>query len=461
MEEVIKTEEKEGLNVFSRTKLLLEQLEQIEQAEKTGNQIITALKENYFGGNIYKGILEKSHLLDKTGKVVPLVPATDNCPEAFCLAPLEKGVKQFNLFNYSPANVFNPGILNFKEKGRGVAFYSLIITPAGKTELFLFRKEEGGEEDEAPERAEEYAFFLNLPSLLLQIIKTERYAEVNKRLKAFTQANAASTLANLYNYVEENFEAIEKIPVYVDIFAQTAAELYDISCKTQEANNRSKNPLKTFKANFDALHAGKYTFKKEKNGALVALMEVKPNSREKYAFNFPAKILLEKAKLVPYFFPTILSDKEKLAFENGQATPFLISLEAKVTSLLETYKTSSTEMRKFATKMKDNRKNSGASVFGKVACMNPLFDRFEEMVQGKDIEETEKIRRKELEDNFAIVGKEITKSLKNTKAEEIFKEEEQRLARLKMLESLLQKTVATMVKLLVQMYKKEVVLNEL
>ena len=59
------------------------------------------------------------------------------------------------------------------------------------------------------------------------------------------------------------------------------------------------------------------------------------------------------------------------------------------------------------------------------------------------------------------MGKEIIKSLKNTKAEEIFKEEEQRLARLKVLESLLQKTVATMVKLLVQMYKKEVVLNEL
>ena len=469
MEEFVKKEEKEGLNVFLKTKNLLGQLEQIAKAEKAGSQIIQALKENYFASNIYRGLLEKSHLLEQGGKVLPLVPATNNCPEAFCLCPLEKGVKQFNLLNYSPINVFNPGILDYKEKGRGVDFYNLIITPTGKTELFLFRKEEGQEEDEELAMMEEYSFFLNLPLLLLQIIKAERYAEVNKRLKAFTQANAGSTLANLYNYVAENLETVAKIPTYVATFAKITEELYDISLKLAEASNRSKHSLKTFKTNFDTRHAENYTFKKEKNGALVAesaafdqrLSDVKRNNSEKHAFNFPAKILLEKAKAVPYFFPAVLSEEEKLAFEKGEATSFLLSLEAKVTSLLETYKTSSTEMRKFATRMKDNRKNSGASVFGKVACMNPFFDRFEEMAKGKDIEETEKIYRQELEAYSAIVVKELKKCLKSTMAEEISKEETARLARLKELETLLQGTAASMVKLLVQMYKKEVVLNEL
>jgi hypothetical protein len=118
-------------------------------------------------------------------------------------------------------------------------------------------------------------------------------------------------------------------------------------------------------------------------------------------------------------------------------------------------------MRKFATRMKDNRKNSSNSVFGKVTCMEPLFDRFEEMAKGKDIKETEKIYKQELENNSAIVVKEIKKCLKSTKTEEIFEEEEARLNRLKELEASLQTTVTTMVKLLVQMYKKEVVLNEL
>ena len=470
MEEFVKVVEKEGLNVFLKTKILLEQLEQIEQAEKAGNQIMATLKENYFAKNIYRGILEQSHLLEPAGKVVPFVPATKHCPEAFCLCPQEEGVRQFNLFNYSPVNVFNTGILDYKEKGRAVDFYNLLITPTGKTELFLFRKEAGQEEeDEEPELAEEYAFFLNLPTLLLQIIKTARYAEVNKRLKAFVQANPVSTLANLYTYVAANLEAVAKIPTYIAAFTEITDELYDISEKLSEASNRSKHSLKTFKANFDTLHAEKYTFKKEKNGALVAesaafgqrLSDVNHKSSEKYAFNFPAKILLEKAKAVPYFFPAVLSEEEKLAFEKGEETSFLLPLKAKVASLLETYKTSSTEMRKFATRMKDNRKNSSGSVFGKVACMNPLFDRFEEMAKGKDVEETEKIYRQELEDYSAMVVKELKKCLKSTMTEEISKEETVRLARLKALEASLQGTATSMVKLLVQMYKKEVVLNEL
>jgi hypothetical protein len=469
MEENLKAGEKEGLNVFSKTKILLEQLEQIAQAEKAGSQIIQAIKENYFASNIYRGILERSHLLEQGGKVVPFVLATNSCPEAFCLCPQEKGVKQFNLLYYSPINVFNPGILNYKEKGRTVDFYNLIITPTGKTELFLFRKEEGQEEDEEPAMAEEYAFFLNLPLLLLQIIKTGRHSEVNKRLKGFIKANASSTLANLYNYVTAEPETVAEILIYVSTFAKITEELYDISLNLADASNRSKNSLKTFKPNFDTRHAEKYTFKKEKNGALVAesaafiqrLNDVNHKSSEKYAFNFPAKILLEKTKAVPYFFPAEISEKEKLAFEKGEETSFLISLEAKVISLLETYKGSSTELRKFATRMKDNRKNSGNSVFGKVACLNPLFDRFEEMAKGKDIEETEKIYKQELENNAAIVLKELTKSLKSTKVEEISKEATARLARLKELETSLQTTVTAMVKLLVQMYKKEVILNEL
>lgn len=389
------------IDIYSKAKALLEQLkigQQIEATKRAWGEKDYAAHPN---GRDYESILKRVGLLDEQNLRLPFIPAQNTAPATFCFQLKRDELKK-----------------NFSFEANDTIFYTLIVGTNGKTILEVFRNNEKVDERYS---YSDYTSFLNLPYLLGQLRAEQELKPVRKNLEKFLRANTTCTLANLYAFAKKNAKAVEKIPEELSAFKQSL-----------EANGRARTEVyqhTTFIPNVfwvkiknygTKTKTIKYSLEEEATGPAARM-----DNHQNYYYpdynlaKFPAKILIKEGVEVPLYLPASF-------FTNKAAKPSEESL-----CLLT-----------FEEKLKDEL--AGYIATGK-----------------SEIKAAEANFRGELEEEFKSIGRALKKFLRKETSEAANSEQKEKMERLEHAEEALRKSTENLTLLLAQLYRKEVVLNNL
>jgi hypothetical protein len=393
-----------SIDIYTKAKNLLEQLKVSKKIEESKKK----LEEEYYvhnpNGRGYESMLKKVGLLDSRNSIIPFINAQNAYPETFCFQPKNDEIKK-----------------SFLEEESDVIFYNLVIPPKGKTILEVFRNNEKVEERY---KYNDYDILLNLPYLLGKIVEEDNFTKVRKNLEKFLSDNPTCTLANLYSFAKKNFKSVNKIP----------EDLLDFEKKLKE-NGRARADVyhhSTFISNVccakfrnygEKTKIIKYSIEEEASGPVLRTELDYQNYYSRYPgyklAKFPAKILIKEKELVLLYLPASFFEDKKT--KPNEDTLCLLSFEDKVKEELAAY-----------------------------------------VASGKsDVKSAEENYRKEREEEFKSIIRALKKFLKFDDSINTNMLQKQKVELLKLSEEVLQKSTDTLANLLAQLYKKEIVLNNL
>lgn len=394
------------VDISSKAKALLAQLKDGKQIEDAKRE----LAERYYAtkpeGSDYASILKKLGLLDNNNcnLLIPFSEAQNAYPETFCLQPEEDALKKTFMFETNDT-----------------IFYNLVVGTNGKTILEVFRNNEKVDERY---NYNDYASLLNLPYLLGKILKDKKAKQVRRNLEKFLRANATSTLANLYTFAKKNFEAVNKIPEVFAVFKQKLEENGRARAEVYRHAIFIPNAFYAKIRNYGTkTKTIKYLLEEEASGPVARTDIDYQNYYYRYSdhqlIELPAKILIKEEALVPLYLPAgFFKDKGTKPSEESLS---LLTFEEKLKDELAAY-----------------------------------------VATGKsDIKAAETNFRKEREEEFKSIGRALKKFLKNEASAETNRLQKEKLELLKLSEEGLQKSTDSLANLLAQLYKKEIVLNNL
>jgi len=405
----VKTIKNKTFDFYGKALALLEQLKVSEQLNTNKKQREAEYYAHNPEGKDYESVLRKLGLLDRHNGIIPFINAQAACPEAFCFQPREDALRQ-----------------SFATEANDTIFYNLVVPPSGKTLLEVFRNDDKVDETY---RYNAYDILLNLPYLLSRIVEEASLKQVRENLESFLKGNATCTLANLYAFAKKDLTRVKEIPATLLAFN---ARLEANGRARTEVYQHAASILEAFWVRIkwygEKIKIAKYSLEAEASGPVFRTEFDYQNYYYRYPkhlvakykqLELPVKILIKEDEIVPLYLPASF-------FEAKEPSPSkeslcLLSLEEKI------------------------KEEVAASV-----------------ATGKSGEhEAETYFREAMVIELKSLTRALKKFLKNEGAEELNRLQKEKLELLKLSEESLQKSTDKLTILLSQLYKKEVVLNNL
>jgi len=405
----MKTIKAKAFDFYCKAQALLEQLKVSEQLETTKKQWEKEYYAHNPEGKDYESTLKKLGLLDRHNLIIPFISAQAACPATFCFQPSEDGLRK-----------------SYINEANDTIFYNLVVPPSGKTLLEVFRNDDKADETY---RYNAYDILLNLPYLLSRIVEEASLKQVRENLESFLKGNATCTLANIYAFAKKDLTRVKEIPATLLAFnaslvanGRARTEVYQHTTSIPEAFwvriKRYGEKVKTAKYSLEAEASGP-VFRTEFDYQNYYYRRPSYKVAKYKQIELPVKILIKENEVVPLYLPASF-------FEAKEPSPSkeslcLLSLEEKIKEEVTAY-----------------------------------------VVTGKgEGEVAEAYFREEMTRELKSINRALKKFLKNEEAININRLQKEKLELLKLSEETLQKSTNKLTILLSQLYKKEVVLNNL